>query len=299
MQIVKPEYTNDATLLSSNVDEADYAPFDIAASYSIDDTVIYIADNIHWVVRSLINSNVGNTPTGLKTDPNWVKISETNRWKMFDLKTTSQTENGTSINVTIAGVGFNNALGILNCNGSWLDLVARDINGDIFYEYSQSLVSTEGIYDFYTYIFSPLVPLTDVVLLDLPPYALATYELTITGTNVKCGTFLIGNTQDSGLTQYNMALGITDYSIKSADEFGDFVITERPYSKTMDITTYVPNYLIDSLYNFCANNRATPLLWVGKREFSTSFVYGFFTQFNQTVVYETKTRVDFKIISLS
>jgi len=301
MKYVTPEYTNDATLQSTNLAEADYDLWNSSDTYAINDVRMYIADGHHWIIRSLINSNLNNIPTGLKTDPNWVKISETNRWKMFDLKTTSQTYNNDSIDTTLIGLGFVDSVALLNIDGASVQVTARDQFNNIFYQLNQSLVSTDGIYDPYTYFFNPIVKITDLLYIDLPVYALATYQTVISspGGIAKCGTLLIGKYIQVGGTQYGMRIGNTDYSIKQADEFGDFVITERAYSRNMNLTAMIENNLVNSLVNNLNNLRATPIVWIGADEFSASFIYGFYKDYDVVVQYVNNSVVNFEIEGLS
>jgi len=301
MQIIKPEFTNDATLQFTNVAEDDYPLFDITETYAINDTVIYIANNIHWVVRSLVNDNAGNFPTGLASDSNWVKVSETNRWKMFDIKTTSQTVNNDSIDVTLIGVSQVDSLALLNIRGSSLEISIKDQFNVEIYALEQSLVSVEGIYDPWTYFFSPLQFISDLVLTDIPPFALCTYEVSIIneGSVAKCGSLLIGKLIDAGLTEYGMSISIQDYSVKSANEFGDFIITERAYSKRLDLTTYVERPQVDALINFLNQFRATPVVWIGSTQYSSSFIYGFYKDYAAIVSYPELTLLNIEIEGLS
>lgn len=301
MQLIVPEATTDATLQSSNVAENDYPLFDIATTYAINETVIYVVTNTHWVIRSLVSANVGNVPTGVSTDTKWVKISQTNRWKMFDLKTTSQTYNLNLIDVILIGVSQIDSISILNIDAALLEITGKDQFGATFYTYIANLVSTEGIYDPYTYFFSPLIYLTDVVLQDLPPYALASYQITLTntGNTVKCGTCIIGKKMPLGDTKYGMQVGITDYSVKRADEFGDFTITERAYSKTLNASSYVPNTQINAHVNLLNRFRATPLVWIGTELYSSSFIYGFYKDYQVIVEYPTHSLINLEIEGLT
>jgi hypothetical protein len=301
MRIIQPEYTNDATLAATNVAEADYPLWDSVTSYAINTTLIYIDTNKHWVIRSLVGSNLNNIPTGLDTDTKWVKVSETNRWKMFDLKTTSQTFNQDLIDVTINGLSFVDSVAALNLDGASVQIVAKDQYGVTFYDETYSLVSVEGIYDPYTYFFSPLIYLTDLVITDLPIYALANYEITInkTGGIAKCGTLLIGKVIDVGGTDYGMNIGITDYSIKSANEFGDFVITERAYSKNIQLTANVEKVNVNSVINMLNRFRATPIVYLGADEYTSSFAYGFYKDYGVIVQYANYSKLQIEIESLS
>lgn len=302
MKIIKPEYTNDLTLQSTNVAEADYPLWNNSDTYVINDTRMFLEDGKHWVIRSLINDNTNIKPTGLKSDLNWVKVSETNRWKMFDLKSTSQTINAESIDVTLVGNGFIDSVSALNIDGNNLRVIGKDKFGVTFYDKTKSLVSTQGIYDAWTYFFDPIVKLTDVIFQDLPPYGLATYRTILTNEDsiAKCGTLLIGKKMQVGSTQYGLKFGISDYSVKSAtNEFGDFDITERAYSKNMDVTSFIDNDLVDSTVNTFNTLRATPIIWLAADQFTSSFIYGFYKDYSVVVQYASHSLVNLEIEGLS
>lgn len=301
MKIIQPEITNDATLFATNVAETDFAVWNPLTTYSINTMLIYVDTNKHWVIRSLVNSNLGNVPTGLNTDLNWVKVSETNRWKMFDLKTTSQTFNNDSINVTLNGLGFVDSVSALNIDGATIQIIGKDQFGTTFYNVTSSLIAVDGIYDPYTYFFSPLIYLTDFVATDVPIYSLASYQVIIakTGGVAKCGTLLIGKVIDIGGTEYGMTIGITDYSVKAANEFGDFIITERAYSKNVQLTANVEKASVNAVINALNRLRATPIVYLGAEDYTSSFAYGFYKDYGVVVSYPTYSKLQIEIESLS
>lgn len=288
-------------MLSTNVAEADYPLYDQLTSYAINDTVIYIDTNKHWVIRSLVASNVGNTPTGLDTDNKWVKVSETNRWKMFDLKTTSQTINASSIDVTVGLTSITNALYLGNVQGAMLTVIGKDQFDAEIYNNTVNLVSTDGIYDPWTYFFNPIEFIEEVVLDDLPPYALSEYQITVTtpSGNVAIGTLVLGYIQELALTRYGMTMSSIDYSIKQANDFGDFVITERGYSKTVDLNAYVESANKNSIITFLNRYRATPIVWIGSGSYLGSISYGFVKTYEVTAAGPEETRLQIKIEGLS
>ncbi len=289
MQAITPFTVNDATLLSTNIAESDYPLFDIGTTYAINTTLIYVTTNTHWVIKSLVNGNVGNIPTGLDTDTKWKKVSETNRWKMFDLKHTSQTVNDTSISVTVASVSMTNALYLGNIDAATLTVSGVDQYSNSIYNETISLVDNSNVYDAWTYFFAPILYKTDVVLPDLPPYALTEYTITLSKTSgtVKCGTCIIGQIIEFGDTNYGMTSGLLDYSVKQANEFGDYVLTERAYSKTLNINVSVIKGNSDPLMAFAVRNRAKPLVIIGHIDYVMSYVFGFFKDIKGVVNYPT------------
>lgn len=300
MQAIRPYTINDINLLSTNVPEADYPVYNQLTTYALNDTVIYIDTNKHWVIRSLVADNIGNIPTGLETDTKWVKVSETNRWKMFDLKTTSQTINSGSIDVTVGLTSITNALYLGNVQGAMLTVIGKDQFDVEIYNNTVNLVSTDGIFDPWTYFFNPIEFIEEVVLDDLPPYALSKYQVTVTSSgNASVGTLILGYIQELALTRYGMTMSSIDYSIKQANDFGDFVITERGYSKTVDLNAYVELANKNNIITFLNRYRATPIVWIGQGSYLGSISYGFVKTYEVTAAGPNETRLQIKIEGLS
>ena len=300
MDFIIPEETNDAILQDSNVTENDAPLWSVAETYTLNQIRLYVADNIHWVVKSLTNGNIGNVPTGLDTDLNWQFLYVSNRFKMFDLSTGSQTINTNLIDVTMIGTSIVDSAGLLNIDGNTAQLIGRDSDGIEFFNETKDLISTNGIYDEYTYFFSPIIKDTDVLFTGIPPYTLATYQVIITADgDAKCGTCLIGKLNSAGGTEYGMSVGISDYSIKSANEFGEFTITERRYSKEMSLSAFLPKQDADSLANTLNKYRSKPLIYIGADEYKLSFIYGFYKDYRIVVSYPTHCKANFDITGLS
>jgi hypothetical protein len=289
MQTITPNLVNDATLLSTNVDENDYPQWDIATNYPLGAMLIYIAANTHWVIKSLMANNLGNVPTGLDTDTRWVKVSETNRWKMFDLKHTSQTVNLNSITVALANVNMVDGIYFGNLSGTSITINGVDQFDASIYSQTVSLVDNSNVYDPWTYFFAPILYKTDYVVTDLPPYALTKYTITITNPtgDAKCGTLLMGQVTNFGDTNYGMTSGLLDYSVKRANEFGDFVLTERAYSKTLNIQVRSKKNQTDPFMAYAIRYRATPIVIVGSIDYAMSYVFGFFKDVKGVVEYQS------------
>jgi hypothetical protein len=296
MKIIRPMTIDDAALFSSNVAENDYAAYNAGTSYSLGTRVIYVVADTHWIIESLQNGNIGNTPTGLTTDTWWLKVGNTNRWKMFDQAVQSQTENADTIDVEIVADGRADSVALLNVSAASVLVTMTDaIDGEVFNE-SYSLVSDSGITDWYAYFFEPIVRLQDLVVTGMPPYANATIEVTLTdtGNTAKCGALVVGLSRELGFTQYGLTLGITDYSVKTQDDFGNYTILERSFRRISDVPVLVQNSLIDQAMILLSSYRATPTVYIGAEEFGSTIIYGFYKDFSITIAY-----VDYSIFNLS
>lgn len=213
----------------------------------------------------------------------WGRADSTNRWRMHDSNSASQTVNTTSIVNVYAVEGYTNAalFGNIDCSSIRV-VMTDDIDGDV-YDETVSGVSPSGIQDWYAYFTEPIVRKTDILFNDLPLYANTTITVTISGgagNTVYCGLCYIGNLLTIGGTQYGMTLGIQDYSVKSQDDWGNYSITERAYSRKMTALVKVDNDYVAALHSVLSKYRATPVVYIGSDSYEPSYVFGFYKDFN-------------------
>lgn len=301
MLTITPNLVNDATLLSTNVAENDYPQWNISTTYALGAMLIYIVANTHWIIKSLVANNVGNTPTGLDTDTKWIKVSDTNRYKMFDLKHTSQTVNPAAITVTLANSSMVDGAYFGNLSALSITISGVDQFDVSIYSQTISLVDNSNVYDPWTYFFAPILYKTDYVVTNLPPYSLTKYTITISNptSDAKCGTLLMGQVTNFGDTNYGMTAGLLDYSVKRANEFGDFILTERAYSKTLNISVTSSKSQTDPFMAYAIRKRATPIVIVGSIDYNMSYIFGFFKDVKGVVEYPTYSKflVEFEGLS--
>jgi outer membrane receptor for Fe3+-dicitrate len=80
---------------------------------------------------------------------------------------------------------------------------------------------------------------------------------------------------------------IEDYTQKSVDPiFGFATLIERDYSKQNKYRVEVPNNMYDEVNEVLADLRGTWTLFVGTRRFTSAYVYGYFSRFNNSVTYQ-------------
>lgn len=301
MKIIRPFTVNDAALVSSNVTENDYAAYNASTTYALGARAIYVVANTHWVVESLQNANTGHTPTGLSTDTWWLKVSSTNRWKMFDNAVQSQTSNLNSIDTVLTVSDRINSVTLLNCSATTAQVIMTDaVDGQVFNQ-TYPLVSDSGITDWYAYFFEPIIRLQDLSITDMPPYAGATVEIILSesGETVLLGAAILGLQRNIGDTQYGANTGITDYSVKTQNDFGDYEILERAYRNRGEFTVFVDNGLIAQLQIFLASIRATPTVFIGSDSYTNTIIFGFYKDFNINIAYPSHSLVTMTIEGLT
>lgn len=287
MKIIRPMTIDDTALISSDVPETDYTAWAVGTTYALNDYVRVVAANLHKVYQSVSASNIGHNPT---TDDgtNWIDAGSTNRWKMFDQSTGSQTTQSSDITVSLQAVGRVDSLVLLNLSGSSVRITMTDAVDGVVYDETHSLVSDSGITDWYAYFFEPIERLSELAVTDMPPYANAVLGVAITaaGETVKCGACITGLSKDIGGTQYGATVGIQDFSVKTTDTFGNYDIVERAFSKSAEFTVWVPGQYTSQLQNLLAQYRATAIVYIGSDLYDATIVYGFYKDFSIEIPYQ-------------
>ena len=297
MKVIKPITITDAMFTSSNVSEDDYAEYVAGTTYADGDTVIETATGVHKIYESLKAANTGNYPPDNLTgvDPWWLEVGATNRWKMFDYVVQTQTENVSFIEVVLTpGVAIN-SICLLNLDAATIIIVMNDpVAGEVYNELI-ILEATEVVLWESGTVWSAAEEwqggtyndLVEKVALktDLPSYPNAALTVTISssGVTAKCGVLIIGTYKDLGETRYSPGVGIRDYSIKEADDFGDFTVTERAFSKRVSCEFFMETEDHMDILRFLTHYRATALLWILSSTYNVTIVYGFYKSFSMTL----------------
>lgn len=287
MKIIEPTTITDAMLTSSTVAETDFAAWNGATAYTTGNKVI--RTSTHRIYERLTN---GTTATAPELDTtNWLDIAPTNRWAMFDNVVGTATNAATTLTVVLEP-GSISGLAALELVGSELSVSMKDESGGAVV-YSET-INLDGsiIDDIFDWFFAEYEQLTDVVLTDLPSQY-TECELTISVTpisgNVEIGVFKVGRVIEIGNTLAGAKVGITDYSKKETDDFGNTIITVRSYSKraSFDVLTDKANF--NKIFRRLAGLRATPAVYIGCEAagYEPMIVYGFYKDFSIDVPYPT------------
>lgn len=279
MKLVRPVQVNDSILDSTNVPETDYAAWNSSTAYVVGNKVIVVAT--HKIYEALTNNTNKYPPDNITgTTPAWLDLGATNAWKMFDEKYSSQTTKTGSIEVSLSPGGIN-TLGLLGIDADLVNITL--VNGvTTVYEREESLFIDE-LGDWYEYFFAPFERKKDVVFTDIPYYTNGVLNITLSAGvsySVKCGVCIPGFYTKLGETLWGAQSGITDYSRKEVDVFGDFSILQRGYSKKLSADIFVENSRTGYISNLLAEYRTTPLLWIGSEDYESTILYGYFRDFS-------------------
>jgi hypothetical protein len=305
--LTRPFTIDDAALVVSNVAETDYAAWLVGTTYALGDRVIVIDTDVHNVYESVQAGNTGHDPQDdVQGDPNnppewWILVSKTNRWKMFDNSNSSQTQNTDSIEVELDITSRPNAVFFGNVEATEIQVIQEDSLGNEVFNQTFSMIENTGSPSYYSWFLSQLRRKVDLFVTGLQPYAGGKVYavITNTGSTAKCGTMIVGFAENVGFTQLGASVGISDFSVKRQNDFGDFEILERAFNKKGEFNIFVDNAAIDRLQNNLASVRATAILYVGSTAYASTFIYGFYRDFNIVIQYPEHSLVNIQVEGLT
>jgi hypothetical protein len=251
LRLLDPIRMTDATLFDASVPESDHPEWAAGTGYGKGARVIKAAT--HRVYESAADANVGNDPMG--DSGKWLDIGPTNRWAAFDQALGTATTSSDHVIYTIDGqIG---AVALLDVSAD-----AVRVQGDAN-DYDRTQPGASGA----------------ITFLDLPA-GTTRVTVTLTGGQVAVGTLLVGRLVGLGVTEASPTAGITDYSRKDTNDFGDTSVVERAWAKRMSARSLLRTDAIDDVVARLATVRARPVLWLGREGQDSLTVYGFFKDFS-------------------
>lgn len=280
MRIIKPVAVTPAILTSSNVPETDYAAWSAATAYAVGDKAMYN----HRNYEALVAHTGANPETDTSDPPKWLDLGADNRWRMFDDRVGSLTEQVGSVAVELQPGAVINSVALFNLLGRSATVTLTDPVDGIVYQRTVSLVDA-GVSDWYEWFFAPIGRQTDFVLLDLPAYGTAVLSVTIDNASdtAAVGHLVMGRQAELGVAVYGSGVGITDYSRKETDTFGNSVVVERSFSKRAEFDVVVETPQIGRVQRLLASLRAQPVVWIGAEGYESTFLFGYYRDFQISI----------------
>ncbi len=265
-------------------------------TYAIDDIVI--STSTHHEYQSLQASNTGHS---LSDAAWWLDLGPNNRYRMFDQSNSSTTENGNSIEFAVTVDGRADSVSLLNMVAATVNITMTTVADGEIYNQDFDLVSDSGIDNWYEYFFEPVARRGDLVVYDLPLNADPTFTITINEPNgtTSIGSAVIGQSRYLGNLLYGARLGIRDFSRKIADDFGNYSIVQRAFSKNASYKIVIANDKVDALAALLAEYRATPVVWVGVDDFTATWIYGFFKDFAIEIAFVNESYLTLELEGLT
>lgn len=246
--------------------------------------------------ESLQGSNLNKNPA-TQTDW-WLDIGPTNPWAMFDGKTGTQTTKATSLEVTVDVTGIADSVALFNIDAAALNVTVIAASTEVYNE-DISLVSTDGIDNWYQYFFAPIERRTDIAVTDLPNVLNPEITITLTDSDtVAVGHCVIGQGLFIGEAQYGASVGIVDFSRKMQDDFGEWYIVERGFSKKFKATLWMDRPRVDYVHKLLSRYRATPVAIIGADDYSSTHVFGLLKDWNIEISYPNHSVMSLEVEGL-
>jgi len=296
LKVIKSLSLTDALLTETSVAEDPLPAWAVGTTYADGQRVSYAPT--HKVYESLAGSNVGKDPVA---EPLWwQEVSPTNRWKAFDLSTSTQTQvaNNDYYEITpgqaINSVAFINLLNVLSVR-----VRLTDAYWGVVYDKTTNLTPATSS-SWYSWLFDKRRPMTELTLADLPSYPQAVLRVDFTAAGPAfVGGIVFGSQRTIGIgVQKGARLGIQDYSRKERNEFGDVELVRRGFAKTLSISTLIENTHLDTTFEDLADFRSTPCLWICGDKYRSLTVFGFFQRFDLGIEYASHTECSIDIEGL-
>lgn len=295
--IVPPVIIDDVKLLATDVPEdANYSEWSAAVNYVAGNRVKVSSAHKNYEAAS---ANLNKSPLTNKLI--WLEVGATNRWKVFDDRTLSQTEQNESMSYTLLPGKVVNTVGLINCHAKSARVRVSDPVDGLVYDKEKKFLGSISKGDWYEYFFEEIVRSTEMVFDDLPAYGSAQVKIDIENAlnMVRCGVITIGFKRTFGLgVSQGIGVSIQDYSRREINDFGDPEFVKRGYAKTASFTVPLHHYEVDVVQRLFASIRATPTLFIGSKLYNATILYGWFRDFDVNINYRFSSEANFEVESL-
>lgn len=297
MKVIKPIDITTA-MLTSNVPETDYAEWVSGTTYSSGQRVIRAT--VHKIYEAL-KSTTGKTPEDNPED--WLDLGATNRWKMFDQKAGSVTARTANITVEIEAGQVVQSVALLGLAASSVTVTVTDDTDGEVYSNTQDLPPIIEASDWFHYFFDQQRNKTVAYFDGLPSYRSASVDGYFdcgAAETVECGTCIVGDWYAfADAVRYGASMGIRDYSKKEADEFGNYYIVERKFSKTASWQFMITKEKVDLFMDVMSSLRAKPTIYIGGTNYDSVSVYGIPIDFDVLIEYPKFSMCSIELEGLS
>jgi len=297
-------------LASSNVATSSESEFNISTTYAATNIVkvSFESDGTTpktpvYEYQSVTSSNTGNYPPDDAV--NWIRIGASNKWSMFDDYVSSQTSNTGTIDITL-NASKQNKLALFALEAQTVQVIVKDSGSNTISDVTHDLKDSDSG-SWSEYFFEETEYQTDLII-DLPLYYLnMTVQVVIDNDTevAKCGHCVIGLSKELALTEYGVTAGITDYSRKETNDFGETTLIQRAYAKTLDVDLWVEHDTngaeYDRIHRLLSGLRATPCVWNANNETSdrdTFILFGYYRDFSMVAEYATKSACSLELEGL-
>lgn len=274
MIVIYPITVDADTLLSSSIAaETTYPALTAGSTYNLGDRVIS-----GGIVYEALRNGI-STWTSPLSAADWLLVRPTARWSMFDGSAdTHYTATGADITMSIAVPAVNDVM--------LLGVLAGSVT--VALPNGTRTVSLSGSTPQSVYI-TDLAGTAGTLTLTLTQHTSGVTQI---------AEVLIGSGITLGEIDHGAGVGITDYSTRTLDEFGNATIVRRGYSSIVSGQVWLDRSDVDRVLDVLTALRSTPCLWIGSRQYASTLLYGYYKEATMTVAGPNHAVLDLRLESL-
>lgn len=277
MRVIKPiDIVGNNELLASSLPVNDHPAYSSAVTYALGDKVTFLNTNYEA-------SNVTTGDLPYSDSPVWLKLGATVRTAPFDNVIGTKAVSTSAISYQMRPLSLVNTIALLNVQALSVAITMTDAVAGQVYQRTIEM-SDSAVGDWYEYFFAEYENKEIAIFDDLPAYAGSEIDIVLVPVStVEVGTIVVGDYIDIGTARWGMSLGITDFSKKSENRWGNVELLKGNYSAKVNVTLDVPSTSVDRVHKTLTKLRSTECLYLVAAEYESSYIYGFYKDFNVIV----------------
>lgn len=299
MRVIKPLEVTDSTLTSSTIGEPDmgetvWVPY---TSVPGDRRTSVVTHRVYEAVVASTDDPVDGVNV---TPPTWVDVAPVNKWAMFDTVNSTQSTETTQLVVEVTPNEAFSAVAGFNITGATsINITVTSVSDGVVFNQDITMIDNSAVVDAYTYFWSPFVIITEFAVLGIPPYNDATVKITVEGSNIGFGNFIVGNQIELGVANYGTSVQLLDFSRKETDEFGNTVVVKGRNSKLVDFDVTILKSRVNYVYGVVQSLTTIPSVWIGDDGTNDpTLVFGYFRDYQNNISTPTITDATIQIEGL-
>ena len=221
----------------------------------------------------------------------WEDLGFTNKYKQLDKNLGSQTVVNGDMEFSFV-VSKVDSIYFFNVLASQIDVKVTQIDtSEIVIDTQNSMRSKDGgswynfwFKDFFnkTKLFVE-IPMRFNVLVEIKLHNIGGYS--------KCGLIGIGKKEFLGATLYGAGIGIVDFSKQETNADGESYFEQGRVKSTNNITLDVVSADTDRVIETLTKYRSTPVIFIGSKQFKSTYVFGIYTKFDTLISTPTITKL--------
>ena len=277
MKVLDPIAVTDANLVSSSATEDDAPLWNSGTTYIRGNRVI--STTTHRVYQSAVDNNTGNNPDNDAAGAFWLIVGSTRKWRAFDQSVGEKTTHTGVLSYRVTVPKLVNAIALLRLSAFKVRVQVVATDGTITYDRTRELGDYSEIVDALTMV------TVEPVGADFAAFenfaALPGQDVIVSigaaGLLTEVGELVIGQSKVIGTTLDGTSIGLTDYSKKERDDFGNVYIVPRAYSDNTSFEVAITTGNAKKIKRLLTGLRSKIALYYSDAEdvYGTA-VYGFY-----------------------